>query len=535
MKNKTVKMILALSALAVCCGAYVGVKTYVSRQEEREAEESEEDDTSETVFEAEADDIKEISFVVDKNEVTFEKKEDVWKKKDEEAFPVDQTSLDDAVSSLTDIVSDRVLEEAENLEQYGLDEPSNTIKITVKASESEDSSEETEENDDIKEAEESETTLRIGDLNESSNQYYVSKGEDRNTVYLVDSGVIEPFTKTLYEYAQKEDFPVIADTSEIEKIAVTGTEDLSYTLEKEEDTGFWYLGEEEKADSAKASSLAAPFGSMAYDSFVNYDCEDPAEYGLDKPYALIEVDYLEEVPQETTEETEEENAEEEAADETTEENASEDAETMEAEDSSDASQDEAEEPEMIEKHLKIAVGNESEDGGRYVCVNDSNQIYTLSSDTLSSYLDKTEADFWDMAVKNVPLTGLENLSIEYQGEKHEVNVSRETSEDEDGETEETTTYLLDGEEVEETNFTTFYNKLNNMTAERRLTEEFESEAEPEMTLIYTTSDGEVKTEYYGYDTNYYAVKVDQKTYLVNKMTIKSMFEACETLLGMTEE
>ena len=64
MKNKTVKMILALSALAVCCGAYVGVKTYVSRQEEREAEESEEDDTSETVFEAEADDIKEISFVV---------------------------------------------------------------------------------------------------------------------------------------------------------------------------------------------------------------------------------------------------------------------------------------------------------------------------------------------------------------------------------------------------------------------------------------------------------------------------------------
>ena len=183
MKNKTVKLILAVAALVVCCGAYVGVKTYVSRQEEQEAQNSEKKNSEETVFEALAGDIKEVSFMIDKNEVTFEKK-------DEEAFPVNQTTLDEAVSFLTDIESDRVLEDAENLEQYGLDEPSNTIKITVKDSETEGDSEE---------SEESETTLRIGDLNESSNQYYVSKGEDRNTVYLVDSGVIEPFSKYLYE------------------------------------------------------------------------------------------------------------------------------------------------------------------------------------------------------------------------------------------------------------------------------------------------------------------------------------------------
>ena len=185
MKNKTVKLILAVAALVVCCGAYVGVKTYVSRQEEQEAQNSEKKNSEETVFEALAGDIKEVSFMIDKNEVTFEKKDDIWKKKDEEAFPVNQTTLDEAVSFLTDIESDRVLEDAENLEQYGLDEPSNTIKITVKDSETEGDSEE---------SEESETTLRIGDLNESSNQYYVSKGEDRNTVYLVDSGVIEPFS-----------------------------------------------------------------------------------------------------------------------------------------------------------------------------------------------------------------------------------------------------------------------------------------------------------------------------------------------------
>ena len=38
MKNKTVKMILAVAVLAVCCGAYAGVKTYVSHQEQKESE-----------------------------------------------------------------------------------------------------------------------------------------------------------------------------------------------------------------------------------------------------------------------------------------------------------------------------------------------------------------------------------------------------------------------------------------------------------------------------------------------------------------
>lgn len=94
---------------------------------------------------------------------------------------------------------------------------------------------------------------------------------------------------------------------------------------------------------------------------------------------------------------------------------------------------------------------------------------------------------------------------------------------------------MDGDEVDETDFTTFYNKLNNMIAERRLTEKLESEGTPEMVITYVTDGGESKVEYYAYDTNYYAVQVDRKTYLVNKMTIKSMFEACETLFGMEEE
>lgn len=177
MKNKTIKLMLAVGVLVVGCGVYMGVKNYVSSQEEQEAQNSEKKISEETVFEALAGDIKEVSFMIDKNEVTFEKKDDIWKKKDEEAFPVNQTTLDEAVSFLTDIESDRVLEDAENLEQYGLDEPSNTIKIKVETSKLKGDSEESVEKNNVKEVDENETTLRIGDLNEASNQYYVSKGK----------------------------------------------------------------------------------------------------------------------------------------------------------------------------------------------------------------------------------------------------------------------------------------------------------------------------------------------------------------------
>ena len=76
MKNKTVKMVLAVVVLGVCCGAYAGVKTYVAHQEQKESEEDSEEST--TVFTASTDNIKSLDFMVDDTETTFEKDDDSW-------------------------------------------------------------------------------------------------------------------------------------------------------------------------------------------------------------------------------------------------------------------------------------------------------------------------------------------------------------------------------------------------------------------------------------------------------------------------
>lgn len=493
MKNKTVKMILAVAVLAVCCGAYAGVKTYVSHQEQKESEAESEENTS--VFTASADDIKSLDFMVDDTETTFEKKDDSWVKKDDTDFPVNQSTLDSAASSVTSVESDRVLEDVDNLAEYGLDSPANIIKIVTKS--------EDEDGDDTT------ATLYVGDENSSTSQYYVRKDDDEKTVYLVDSSCVEPFTKTLYDYAQMEDFPAISSTDTITKISVDG--DNSYELKKDADTSVWSVsanGEEDKADSATVSSLVSSFGSMAYNSMADYKCEDKSKYGLDKPYSTITVDYQEEA------ETSDDNAE------------TSDSETP----------DSAETTEMVDKQLTILVGNEADDSNRYVMVNDSNEVYTMSEETLSALTDKTEEDFWDMTVSYVSVNSLASLKVNYQGTDYKVNASRETSTDEDGNDTETVTYKLDGADLDETTFTTFYNKLINMAAQKRLTEKYDPDGDAELTVTFTEEDGDtLEVSYYSYDTNYYAAVVDNKVYLVNKMNVKELFTAFESVAGVEKD
>ena len=493
MKNKTVKMILAVAVLAVCCGAYAGVKTYVSHQEQKESEAESEENTS--VFTASADDIKSLDFMVDDTETTFEKKDDSWVKKDDTDFPVNQSTLDSAASSVTSVESDRVLEDVDDLAEYGLDSPANTIKIVTKS--------EDEDGDDTT------TTLYVGDENSSTSQYYVRKDDDEKTVYLVDSSCVELFTKTLYDYAQMEDFPAISSTDTITKISVDG--DNSYELKKDADTSVWSVsanGEEDKADSATVSSLVSSFGSMAYNSMADYKCEDKSKYGLDKPYSTITVDYQEEA------ETSDDNAE------------TSDSETP----------DSTETTEMVDKQLTILVGNEADDSNRYVMVNDSNEVYTMSEETLSALTDKTEEDFWDMTVSYVSVNSLASLKVNYQGTDYKVNASRETSTDEDGNDTETVTYKLDGADLDETTFTTFYNKLINMAAQKRLTEKYDPDGDAELTVTFTEEDGDtLEVSYYSYDTNYYAAVVDNKVYLVNKMNVKELFTAFESVAGVEKD
>jgi hypothetical protein len=523
--KKSTKLVSAVVVLAVLGGTYVGLNTYVSKEEKTESSSEEESKTE--VFSVKTDDIKSLEFIVDKKETTFEKKDDSWVKKDETAFPVNQTTLDSAASAIEKVEADRVLKKVDDLTEYGLDSPSNTVTV--------DTSDGT-------------TKFNIGDENTSTNQYYISKDDDDSTVYVVAADTVTPFMKSLYDYAQGEDFPTI-DSSTVKKVQVSEDKD-SYVLEENSDGATWDVSsdgssDKETADTTAAGNVTSGLGNFAYDQFVNYNAEDLSQYGLDKPYATITVDYQEEVKDDSSDSTDSSEKDSTASEsdsesdsesvDSTDDKASAENSSTDSSDSTDASDDSSSSEDTktttVDKQLVIYVGDEASDGSRYVTV-DNKHIYTMSADTLSAVIDKAPSDLWSLIVNYLSVKNLDQLQVTYGGATNTVNVSRETSKDDDGNDKETTTYQLDGKEIESTTFTTFYNKLINMAGQKRLTDAYTPATDPEMTAVFTDSDkNQTTVTFYTYDTNYYAAVVGNKVFLVNKMTVKEMFNAYETLIN----
>lgn len=493
MKKKTVKLVSAVVVLGVLCAAYEGVNFYVTSQEEKETEEN---DTSVDLVSLEADDITAVSFTADQNEVEFDKKDDSWTEKSDANFPVNQDTVDSAVKGVASLTADQEISDVEDMSQYDLDNPQNTITLTTA---------------------DGDTSLQIG-MESSNNQYYVKKEDDDKNVYLVSSSSIEPFMGTLYDFAESGTFPSVTSAT-ITDVKVD--KENSYELTQDADNLFWNVSDgktTEKADTTKAGTVTSAVGSLAYDKFVDYNCTDDSKYGFDDPYAVITVKYTEE----------------------------------------------EQETQTVEKTLTIYVGDETGDD-RYVKVDDSKEVYTITKDSLTDILDSTMSDFYNLSVSYVSVNDLDSLEVQSADGDHTINIVTETVKAEDEDTTDesstetsdesstdtdssdesssddeeettTTTYKLDGEDLDESTFTTFYNKLINMTAQERLTEEYTPEGNPTYTFIFKDTDGkETTVKYYEYDTNFYAAVVEDKVYLVNKMNVKDLDEAYQKMVNPDTE
>ena len=495
MKKRTVKLVSAVVVLGVLCAAYEGVNFYVTSQEEKEKEES---DTSVDLVSLEADDVTAVSFTADENNVEFDKKDDTWTEKADAAFPVNQDTVDSAVKGVASLTADQEISDVEDLSEYDLDTPQNTITLTTA---------------------DGDTILEVG-MESSNDQYYVKKADDDKNVYLVSSTSIEPFMGTLYDFAESETFPSVTSATVTD---VKVDKEDGYELTQDADNLFWNVSDgktTEKADTTKAEDVTSAIGSLAYDKFVDYNCTDDSKYGFDAPYAVVTVKYTEE--------------------------------------------------ETVEKTLTIYVGDET-DGDRYVKVDNSKEVYTITNDSLTTILDSTMSDFYSLTVSYVSVNDLDSLEIQAADGEHTVNVVTETAKAEDKDTTEdtdtdsadasatdvsdesstdvassdenssdeeetTTSYKLDGADLDESTFTTFYNKLTNMTAQERLTEEYKPEGDPAYTFIFKDTNGtETTVKYYEYDTSFYAAVVEDKVYLVNKMNIKDLDEAYQKMVNPDTE
>ena len=585
MKSKTVKLISGVAVLAVLSGTYIGVTSYVDSQEEKEAEAA---DTSVSVVEMDSEKITSVSFNgTEGAEEVFEKDGDKWVKKDEPDFPVSQDTLDGAVNALTALSADQKLEDPEDLSEYDLDKPQNQITLTEEdgnriilqvGMKNESSGQyymkKSEDDKDIYLVSAVSLEPFMGtayEFAQAESFPAVTSATIKDVKVEKESGYqLSQDSDSLYWYVSDGTTSEQADTSKAGTVtsaigSLTYGNFVDYNCTDQAKYGFddpyaiitaTYLAEEDTEADTDVTEVSQDEDKPETAS----DEKDPGETDGE----ASEEDRAEDADTASGEkEQTEDSASDTAGEEKSEKEISDDAENS----------GEAEEKPQVEKQLVIYVGDEI-DGNRYVKVNDSKQVYTIPETSLTDIIDKNISDFYSLTVNYLTVNNLDSLEVQSEDGAHTVQVTRETAKNTEDSTEESAgsekeegsgdtgeavadtdkenedaaentsdektgtaeaekiSYTLDGKEIEETVFTTFYNKLINMAGQERLTEEYTPDEAAAFTFVFTDTEGQKTTvSYYEYDSSFYAAVTGDKVYLVNKMDIRDLTDAYQEMLN----
>lgn len=361
-KKKLIGLLSALVVLILLTAAYFCLKNYNKEQEA----ESETEDTSVAVTSIEETDITGFTYTLDKEKLEFKKEDDNWHYTQDENFPVDQDKMKTLLDNFKDIKAVRDLGQLENLEDYGLKEPQNTITVTS--------------NNGV------ETVFYIGNENETTGDYYMYMNNPEH-IYTVSSTFANAFNGKLYDLVVDSSFPSITSNSIIK--AVIDQQDNQLTLESSrDDSATWSVtdskNQKKEADGTKSNQLLSNVTSLNFTDYIDYNCKDLEQYGLKDPSAVITLDYTvtSEVPAESD------------STETATENVSEVAATATADEQSEESESETESTKLVteEKQIVLQIGNQTEDGDYYVKTSDNNEVHTMSADALKPWLEAQYSD-----------------------------------------------------------------------------------------------------------------------------------------------
>lgn len=195
MTKNTKKLLGLVGALAVLGGAYGGIVWINQNNEEKAAEQSKAEKEANTFYLSQMEEPISISYTNSYGTFAFsyDTENETWSYDSDEHFPVTQSYLTSISSDLKSFTAERKLEEVQDdLSVYGLDNPSCTI--TAKGSD------------------DTEVTIQIGSLNSYNSDYY-AKVEGLDDIYTIASSYVSDISNDISTLQEKESFPTITSTS----------------------------------------------------------------------------------------------------------------------------------------------------------------------------------------------------------------------------------------------------------------------------------------------------------------------------------
>lgn len=192
MKKQNIQLIVLLAVCVLCVGGYFLISGHDFETQEALPEVS--------VTDFNKDDVTELTVSGDNTLHLVKGDDGIWTETSIPEEMIQQESVNMLLSEIDNITtSETVIEAPEDLSQYGLDEPFRTITATL--------------------SDDTAVTICAGAKSDLLSKYYVKTGGSE-TVYMVDSYIVEDFAKTPQELIEAE---TTEATSETETVTETET------------------------------------------------------------------------------------------------------------------------------------------------------------------------------------------------------------------------------------------------------------------------------------------------------------------------
>ena len=206
--NKRMRNMLVLSGVCVLCFAGYGISVAMQKDT------SQEEEKSEKLFVVSADDITQITYNWQEEEIALEKDGNDWQYKEDAAFSLNQTMAETMSEALSGAeVLQKIEEKDVDLQSFGLETPALAVTFS--------------------DGDGQQYQLSFGNYNTAAKGYYAMKNDD-GCVYMVDSETMTDFEYGLYDLLVLDEIPSV-DADYVSGITISDSgKTTEYTYQIEE-------------------------------------------------------------------------------------------------------------------------------------------------------------------------------------------------------------------------------------------------------------------------------------------------------------
>lgn len=265
--NRSKRLSILLGVLVIFCALTLGVSKYEERKEKIK-------NSDKIILELNSEDVTELSWEYDSEILAFHKDEN-WLYDEDEHFPVNEEKINQLLGNFQSFGVSFMIENAEDLSQYGLSDPLCMIHIGL---------------------EEETYEISLGNYSEMDEERYVSIGD--GNVYLVKDDPLSSFDIELSDMIQHDEIPEFDTVTEIQ---FAGSENYKAVYKEEnkvtyskEDVYFVKEGSGElPLDTGNIENYVEIIHELNLTNYVTYDVTDEElkTYGLDDPELTVTLKY----------------------------------------------------------------------------------------------------------------------------------------------------------------------------------------------------------------------------------------------------